>query len=205
MIGAGMVGILIMAWAFILGILVGRGYNPESVIPEIGRIITPQTSAITSAPPRTVLQPEELRFFETLQERASQPAPTAPPRNEPPARPQAQQHIQQQPATRIEQPQPLVQAPPAEPTPAPVPSLGPQYEFVFQVASFQNDGQARSLQQRISSAGIPATVEAGTVEGRQWYRVLVTVRGAQTDANHIKSQLQGLGIENPFLRAKKSL
>lgn len=205
MIGAGMVGILIMAWAFILGILVGRGYNPESVIPEIGRMMTPQTSAITSAPPRTVLQPEELRFYETLQERASQPAPSAPVRNEPTTRPQPQQQVQQQPAMRIEQPQPPVQISATETSPAPVPSLGPQFEFVFQVASFQQDGQARSLQQRISSAGIPATVEAGTVDGHQWYRVLVTVRGAQTDANYIKSQLQGLGIENPFLRAKKSL
>ena len=205
MIGSGLVGVLVMAWAFILGILIGRGYNPESVIPELGRMITPQNQAVSSAPPQTVLQPEELRFFETLQERASHPVPPAPTRIDATARPQPLPPVPQQPSVRLEQSQPPIQIPTTDTDQAPLPALGPRYEFVFQVASFQHEGQARSLQQQIASSGIPAAVETGTVNGLKWYRVMVTVHGEQADANRVQSQLQGLGIENPFLRAKKSL
>ncbi len=205
LLGIGLVGILIMAWAFILGILVGRGYNPESVIPEIGRIIAPQTPLISTAPPRTVLKPEELRFHDTLQERGHQPAPSTPGRSgvvntQQPQPPPPPQRIQPQ----VEQAAPRPQAPPEAPPTSAAP-LGPQFEFTFQVASFQHDNQARRLQQRITTSGISATTEAGMVNGRQWYRVLVTVQGSQTDADRVKTQLQGLGIEAPFLRAKKSL
>ena len=201
MLGVGLVGTLIMAWAFILGILVGRGYHPESVIPEIGW--TPP-SLPTLSTPRTVLQPEELRFHETLQERGSQPSPEAPrraesPRVAAPAReatlaPQAQPEAAPDPV-----PAPVV-APPESLKPA-----EPGFEFVYQVASFQSDAQARTLQQSIASAGLPASVEAGMVNDRQWYRVLVTVRGSQAEADLAKSRLQDLGIADPFLRAKKSL
>lgn len=217
LLGLGLVGILIMAWAFILGILVGRGYNPESVIPEIGRIVTPTTPPL-STPPRTVLQPEELRFHETLQERGSQPVPTVPRRTEP-TRPTGQQGQQVAPQARqpLEDrlsgaPQSTARTQPSIPSETPVPSFvappetsGPRFEFVYQVASFQNDAQARSLQQSITSGGLLASVEAGVVNGRQWYRVLVTIRGSQADADQAKLRLQDLGISGPFLRAKKSL
>ena len=198
MLGMGLVGVLIMAWAFILGILVGRGYNPESVIPEIGRIVAPTTPP-PSVPPGTVLRPEELRFHDALQERGSQPAPTAPRRTEP-ARPAGQ------PGEPVARAQPDISPPAQVPSPAASPEAGAaQFEFVYQVASFQSDAQARSLQQDIASVGLPASVETGLVNGRQWYRVLVTVRGSQADADQAKFRLQGLGISDPFLRAKKSL
>ncbi|PTN35032.1 SPOR domain-containing protein [Desulfonatronum sp. SC1] len=204
MLGVGLVGTLVMAWAFILGILVGRGYHPESVIPEIGWSPPPLP---TLSSPRTVLQPEELRFHETLQERGSQPFPEAPRRAEAPLvsapvrpDPQAQREAVPDPV-----PAPVVAAhEPTGPT-EPLEFAEPRFEFVYQVASFQNDTQARALQQSIASAGLLASVEAGMVNDRQWYRVLVTVRGSQAEADLAKSRLQGLGIADPFLRAKKSL
>jgi cell division protein FtsN len=201
LLGLGTVGTLVMAWAFILGILVGRGYKPESVIPDLGRAVSPLSSTMTKDPPRTVLQPEELRFFETLQERGNQPIPSVPRRSEPPraqTTPRSTVQEAQQPAQA--QSAPTVQAPPAVVAPS-----TPQFEFVYQVASFQNNTQARALQQSIIASGISATVESSIVNGRQWYRVLVFVRGSQAEAEHAKTQLQRLGIADPFLRAKKSL
>ncbi|WP_031385730.1 SPOR domain-containing protein [Desulfonatronum thiodismutans] len=211
MLGVGLVGTLVMAWAFILGILVGRGYHPESVIPEIG---WPPPSLPTLSTPRTVLQPEELRFHETLQERGSQPSPEAPRRAEPPrvSAPARQAPQVQQEAAVDSVPAPVVVAPPGPTSPTgqtgaadPVETGEPRFEFVYQVASFQNDAQAGELRQSIASAGLSASVEAGMVNDRQWYRVLVTVRGSQAEADLAKSRLQGLGIADPFLRAKKSL
>lgn len=63
------VGVLGIAWIFILGILVGRGHKPENAIPQVAQIMP---SSPTSAQPDnreqpTVLKAEELQFQDTLQ------------------------------------------------------------------------------------------------------------------------------------------
>ncbi|TVR00123.1 MAG: SPOR domain-containing protein [Desulfovibrionales bacterium] len=195
--GVGFIGVLIMVWAFILGILVGRGYHPESVIPDIGRIVSPQEPFLSS--PRTVLQPEELRFHDTLQERGSQPAPIAPRRPEPPA------PSVPPPSHQVSPSQESPPAPPPAPAATTPEPQQERFEFVYQVASFQTEPQARALQQQIAAVGLRASVEAGLVDGRQWYRVLVTVRGGQGEADQARARLQAIGVADPFLRAKKSL
>lgn len=197
---AGMAGLcsvvaLIMAWAFILGILVGRGYKPESVITELGHKMPVLGKGPAAPSPSGPLLPEELRFFETLQERAAPAMPAAPPRKEaaPPT----------QPAPPKAQPAPEPTPPP--PLPAETPPAEPHFEFVYQVASFQTDAQARALQQRLTDVGGTTSVEVSVQDGRPWYRVLVTLRGSAADAEQLKNRLQAHGLTAPFLRAKKSL
>jgi len=195
---AGMAGLcsvmaLIMAWAFILGILVGRGYKPESVITELGHRMPSLSKGPTTPSPSGPLLPEELRFFETLQERAAPAMPAAPPRKEAvgsiqPAPPKAQP---------VPEPTPPL---PAETTPA-----EPRFAFVYQVAAFRTDAQARALQQRLTDVGGTTSVEVSVQDGRPWYRVLVTVRGSAADAEQLKNRLAAHGLTVPFLRAKKSL
>ena len=66
-ISVGIVVVLGMCWVFILGILVGRGYRPESAVPQIAQMM-PTTDATTDnttpAAAPTVLKPEELQFME---------------------------------------------------------------------------------------------------------------------------------------------
>lgn len=195
---AGMAGLcsvmaLIMAWAFILGILVGRGYKPESVITELGNRMPSLSKGPTAPSPSGPLLPEELRFFETLQERTAPAMPAAPPRKE------AAQSIQPAPPKTLPAPEPTVPRQ-AETTPA-----EPRFEFVYQVAAFQTDAQARALQQRLTDVGDTTSVEVSVQDGRPWYRVLVTVRGSAADAEQLKNRLQAHGLTAPFLRAKKSL
>lgn len=199
-IGLGSVAALIMAWLFILGVLVGRGYKPESVILEFGHFVPPLIKGESGGDSPKPLLPEELRFFDTLKEKAKQPAmPPAPPRREaiPEVRP----------------------TPPAaqEPTKAASPSLPPtlqsvqtvpaaeRFEFVYQAAAFRTEAQARAFQQRISDVGGAVSVEMSVLDGRSWYRALVTIRGSAADAKQVKVRLRGHGITDPFLRQKKSL
>jgi hypothetical protein len=200
---AGMAGLcsvvaLIMAWAFILGILVGKGYKPESVISELGQKV-PHLGNGPAAPspsgPSGPLLPEELRFFEILQERAVPTMPAAPPRKE------AAQSIQPEPPRAQPTPKPALT------TPQPVETIAaePRFEFVYQVAAFQTDAQARALQQRLTDVSKTTSVEVSVQAGRPWYRVLVTLRGSVADAEQLKARLQAYGLTAPFLRSKKSL
>ena len=70
-ISVGIVVVLGMCWVFILGILVGRGYRPESAVPQIAEMM-PVTEARgpnagEPAEPPKVLKPEELQFMEDAQ------------------------------------------------------------------------------------------------------------------------------------------
>lgn len=222
---AGMIGLcgvmlLVMAWAFILGILVGRGYRPESVIAELGQMV-PVTSKDPAKTTSGPLLPEELRFFETLQEKISPILPAvAPDRKEtntpppPPTKPQPVLTVPAQTASGVapagEKQSEAAQAhtPAADSIPA-VPRQGqsqePLFDYVYQIASFQNDAQARAMQQRVNALGHASSVEVSMVNGEKWYRVLVSLRGTTKDAAGMKEELQKLGIERPFIRTKKPI
>lgn len=199
---AGMVGLcsvvaLIMAWAFILGILVGRGYKPESVISELSQMVPHLTREEPGPSASKPLLPEELRFYETLQERAAPVIPAAPPR---------------------EMDELTVPAPPLEVQPAPPPRqpedapestetapAGEVFDYVYQVAAFQILAQAQAMQQRILASGIDASVETRAVNGEVWHRVLVSLRGTTQDAVRTREKLREFGIERPFIRSKNPL
>lgn len=203
---AGMVGlcsvmVLIMAWAFILGILVGRGYKPESVIAELGHMVPPLGKPSPSLPSSGTLLPEELGFFETLQEKTSPVMPPAPPRREA-ARTVQTPQTQPQVAPK---PEPVVPAPAPDPQPVHAAPVEQRFEYVYQAAAFQTEAQARALQERIADVGGTTSVEVSVQNGQSWYRVLITLRGSAKDEEQLIIRLQGHGITDPFLRAKKSL
>ncbi len=81
--GPGLISIVVVTilgivWVFILGVLMGRGYKPETAVPQLGQIMP---SASAPAQPEggeqpTALKPEELHFMDSLQGKKSpEPAP----------------------------------------------------------------------------------------------------------------------------------
>ncbi|GAB6036297.1 SPOR domain-containing protein [Fundidesulfovibrio butyratiphilus] len=72
--GAGLASVVVVAalclvWVFILGVLVGRGYKPETAVPELAQMMpsAPAPATPEQKEPPTVLKPEELQFMESLQ------------------------------------------------------------------------------------------------------------------------------------------
>lgn len=195
MLGLCSVVVLIMAWAFILGVLVGRGYKPESVISELSQMVPQLARDESTPPPSRPLLPEELQFHETLQERAQPMIPPALPRQEPKPEPPASV-----PEVRPAPPPP----PPLPETPEPAEQPGARevFDYIYQVAAFQDPAQARSMQQRILASGIEASVETSAVDGETWHRVLVSLRGTTQDAVRTRERLREFGIERPFIRSK---
>jgi cell division septation protein DedD len=67
-VSVGIVVVLGMCWVFILGILVGRGYRPESAVPQIAQMMPTTETTLpdntTTAAPPSVLKPEELQFMD---------------------------------------------------------------------------------------------------------------------------------------------
>lgn len=75
LISAGIVAIIGFGWVFVLGVIVGRGYNPEERL-GIDRIMPkPAVNASQPTPmPGGVIKPEELQFMDSLR---AKPAPVS--------------------------------------------------------------------------------------------------------------------------------
>jgi hypothetical protein len=79
-----------LTWIFILGVLVGRGYKPEKVMPELARIMPSAAPPAVGSPgspgskgeeakaQAKVLKPEELHYLENLQTKSPAPQPIDP-------------------------------------------------------------------------------------------------------------------------------
>ncbi len=123
--------LIAMAWAFILGVLVGKGYRPENAIPEIARIM-PEKQEVTPPPPK-VLKAEELGYYDRL-------------KKAPPPSPGAGTPNKARKKTTVQSRKPV-----AQPT--------QRFAYIYQAAAFRSQADAFRLQQQIIGLGIPAFIE----------------------------------------------
>lgn len=206
-------GLFILVWVFIFGIMLGRGHNPEEIVPELARVMPAPASGndIADAAMDKVLQPQELRYHDTL--RAKEP-PAAKPAPAP-----AGTSVDAPSRARAETPKPA--APPAKPAatvaskpavkpPAAQPAPGkPQnnqdravYDYVYQVAAFTNSAAAQAMQKKLQGGGFPARVTQSESGGTTWYRILVSFKGTPDDTRTLKTKLSAYGIATVILRGK---
>lgn len=216
--------VFVVAWAFVLGIVVGRGYKPEQAVPEIARIM-PMPQTAPQPAPAGVLKPEELSYLDTLSKPPENTAKAAErsirrpsPQAEKPAEKATAPAQQQTPAqSPAQQPTPAPQAAPAPapkpaaPAPAPVPAQALQQEslerftYIYQVASFSDQAQARALSERIKGLGLSASTEASEINGRTWHRVLVRFIGTAEETHGMREKLATLGLSQIIMRSKTPL
>lgn len=189
--------VLSIIWAFILGILVGRGYSPDSLFPKLAGLL-PEAKSRTAQPSSPsgndqVLKPEELGFFEALQQGGQESGPGGDtPSDEQMAREgapeQAARNVSRDSAGAVKE------GPP-----------GPVYRYIYQVAAFRSAEKAYSLQNRLRSRDIHAEVSEVRIDQREWYRIVVPFEGHAGDTDSLKSELKRLGLHQPLLRSKKRI
>ncbi|WP_045214623.1 SPOR domain-containing protein [Desulfonatronovibrio magnus] len=184
--------ILAMVWSFILGVFIGRGYNPEDVIPEIARVMPDSSQRSVER----ILTPEELEFLEQL--RAGDAPQAAPIIDRTPART----------PDRTTPETPVQPAPEPRPEPRPAPAAEPQpavetFIYTYQVGSFQTIERASELQQSLMRDGFTASITDAFVGNEPWYRVLVEFETSSANADQMVERIQSHGISNPLLRGKR--
>ncbi|MCA1743627.1 MAG: SPOR domain-containing protein [Desulfonatronovibrio sp.] len=175
--------ILAMIWSFILGVFIGRGYNPQDIIPDISRIM-PETNQKTSV--SRVLKPEELDFMDRLKSGSTaQPAPS-----------------RQQAAVKSA-PEPVVKTPPKPaPAPAPVPAKE-KFTYTYQVGSFQTIERAGELQEKLMNDGFRASITDAFIGSAPWYRVIVEFQSSEQESKSMIRKLEKHGISEPLLKNKR--
>ncbi len=205
-------GVLIvigMAWSFILGVIVGRGYQPEKMALEAAQQILPEDFPLLTEKNEEVLKAEELEFFDKLKQ---DPAQSAAPESKPaPAKPAPEPAKTQDAATAKKQDllKPTTAKPAEKPAPAVPADLTASKEEVFvfnyQVAALASMEQAQTILKQIAPGGFKTSVVTATHEGKTWYRVYVHHQGTVDSAKTLKDKLKDNGINSILLRSRTPL
>ncbi|WP_320006713.1 SPOR domain-containing protein [Maridesulfovibrio sp.] len=199
---------------FVLGILLGRGYQPEKDVPKIAMMLPSQSQNGSGEVKGGVLKPEELDYIDQLKkkpESAVQPQVTkAEPKKETAAKPEkkAEPEKTETPAVKItEKPVVVVQAEPEPPVEIdnPVAVTAPSYRYIYQAASFGDNARAQSFADKLISSGLDSYVEAGKGGNRTWYRVFVRHTGTADSTSGMKKTLAKFGIKKPLLKSKTTV
>lgn len=103
-------------------------------------------------------------------------------------------------------------------TPAPAPKAAPKaqaaadqpddpedrvYDYIYQTASFRDYAMAEDFRRQLSARGVKAQIEAITVKGTAWHRVLAHFTGTPVETRELKATLGELGVDKPLLKSKK--
>lgn len=203
-----------MAWSFILGVIVGRGHQPEKMAMDMARQVLPEDFPLLTEKNEEVLKGEELEFFEKLKQGPSSvpPAPPAPPKAAAAPTPKPQN------ATTAAAPKPQSaidaalqsaaavagqQAPQSAQTPED--AKGEVFVFNYQIAALASMDQAQTFLKKRDLSGFKTTVVQAQHEGKTWYRVYVHHQGTVDSAVGLKEQLKTKGIDNILLRSRTPL
>ena len=205
------VGLLCLIWVFVLGVLLGRGYKPETAVAEMAGIPVQETAVASDTVAEKkpeVLKPEELQFMENLKRKPVAPetgATTAKAKAEPVKTASADlTPVRKDPA-----PAPAAvkesNAPEVKPVARKSAGSSAGYAYIFQCASFKNVKAAQELSGKIRKLGYSSNIESATIKGKTWHRVIATYKGPAEKMVDFKQGLAGIGIRQPFLKKRKPL
>lgn len=213
-----------MAWSFILGVIVGRGYQPEKIALNAAQKVLPEDFPLLTEKNEPVLKSEELEFFDKLKKSsdgvttvASQARPATPQQQAAPAqaKPQDATAAKANPKPgsvapakpeQAPKPQPKPESKPAQPTSAEPPGTKEEvFVFNYQVAALASMEQAQTFLKQIEPGGFKSSVVTATHEGKTWYRIYVHHQGTVESAMALKEKLKASGISNVLLRSRTPL
>jgi len=204
-------GLLLVAWGFVLGVLVGRGTVPTIVRPNQpnpplaqATIPEPESPTTTAAAPAAPSKEPDLDFFKELKQKQ------APVTALPPALPRQTPGQAERPAIPPSKASKSKPAPPepeapakAEPTakpakvePAQPPPDKPGYSL--QVAAFKDRGEAESFARQVEPlTGLKArVVSADLKEKGTWYRVRLGNFATRAEAVEKASELRAKNLKS---------
>ncbi|NDV28902.1 SPOR domain-containing protein [Desulfovibrio sp. JC010] len=211
-------GVAALCAFFVLGILLGRGYQPEKDMPEIAMMLPSQASNASGEVKGGVLKPEELDYIDQLKKK---PEPAVQPQKEEPKKEVAKVENKDtsvkisrsvktassaaaKKAVETATAQQVEVDPPVE-IDNPVEVDAPQYNYIYQAASFGDNARAQTFADKLIASGLDSYVEPGKSGTRTWYRVFVRHTGTADSTSGMKKVLAKYGIKKPLLKSKKAI
>lgn len=230
LVSLSVVAVAALAWVFILGVLVGRGYQPEQALPQLAEIM-PRPEAEAPAPTSDdgVLKPEELEFFDAVKKQPGQtPGPKVATNPETVAKAraadakarakaeatkaQAEVEAQTKTETKAERQADALAAQitgeiadtadVAAASATPNEESGQRFDYVYQTASLRKRSSADEFAARLAKRGYKTSIERARTDSGTWFRVLLHHTGTPESTRAVKDMLHEMGVQKPIMRSK---
>lgn len=189
-IALGIGSLVLISWFFFLGLIVGRGYEPEAIIPQVAQIMpqpgetapflpegaTPLTEKPTplthpgGTNGRSLIAEADKAYRANKKQEGTTASQSTPPSLTPPK----------------QQPQTGAAAPQATTETADVAI----YAYTYQLASFKEEKAAHTLRDKLKKAGFKPRINISKSSKSTWYRVLVDFNGTTAQAEAAKARLK---------------
>lgn len=198
----GVVSLILISWFFFLGLVVGRGYEPENIIPQVAQMM-PQAEQMTS--PERGVAPSATGQASSQTQQLSDNAETSGRNVIAEADRAYRANIRQDGVTAT----PSTTAPPslAPPTTASQGAAGQRtavqaqnqtvtqgdattFKFVYQLASFKEEKAAQELKNKLTAAGYTTRVTTSKGAQSTWYRIIVDFTGTQAQADAARGTIK---------------
>ena len=191
----------LLAWIFVLGIMVGRGFIPEGIntltemkaqMARLQEIMSRKDRTELDTIPQSGTRPR-LEFLDTLEGHGSESA-GRDPGPKPPSggrgSDEGKDRIAGHPPTEPDRPRPGSDrdaGAPHDPSAAPPPAS--EHGYVVQVASVEREDKATAMSHRLVSLGYPAYTYRVPVHGRTYYRVRCGLFSTRDEAERVQDRL----------------
>eukprot|EP01029_Cantina_marsupialis_P030075 TRINITY_DN7949_c0_g1_i2.p1 TRINITY_DN7949_c0_g1~~TRINITY_DN7949_c0_g1_i2.p1 ORF type:complete len:270 (-),score=1.09 TRINITY_DN7949_c0_g1_i2:90-899(-) len=172
--------------------------NPRDLSPA-------QVNTVTEQKKASVIEPEQLNFFEQLKakEKSNSPATAHKPKK---AHVVAKRTTPTPAVTQKVVPIPRVVAastPSVQNKQAVLEKNIATFEYIYQVAASTNKQAATKLRTTMSAKGFTTSLATAVINTKKWYRVNVHFVGSPAGLTSFKSRLAVAGYSKPLLRKKK--
>ncbi len=201
---------------FVLGILLGRGYQPEKDVPKLAMMMPHQSSNASGEVKGGILKPEELQYMDQLKikpisgARSDKKVVEKKPKVEIKTAANTAQKtaavktvvtesVKPEVATKDTEPEALVEIDNPDEVKPPV------YDYLYQAASFGSEDKAEEFKGKLLADGLNASVEPGKSGAKTWYRVFVRHLGSAESTQSMRAVLTKYGIKKPLLKSKKAV
>lgn len=173
-----LLGVLI--WAFVLGVMVGRGQmNDElaALMPapvqsqNVEEEIDKEADEVAG-----LIKSEDLKFQENLRQNQLPEEHKRTPAVDPGTLADAARRDSGQTITPSPKPN-TANGPQGSSQVTSAPASAQKYSYLYQVASYNKEDQAKEMQAKLKAKGLNAQTEASTIKGTTWYRVIISFNG----------------------------
>lgn len=166
---------LAIVWAFILGVIVGRGYGPIDLLSfSFDRVKGKKLEEKQKKDVAKIINPTELTFYEKVKQDTGE------------------RFIQEKNNRRF------TSASSSKET-------KDVYTYLLQVSSFRSKKDALLFSNELKKNNFSSWVEKVVVNKREWFRVYVKISGNSYKLNSYIRKLKELGIDHVIIKEKKKL
>ena len=197
-------GVILLGFTFLSGVIVGRGTMPLPQILEL-ETLAPEDKNAQAKAAEKILTEEELRFMTNLKAREAEGVLSAAETAKPARKDGKAKAAEKKQGKKAEKPAEKQAEKKAEPKQEAKADTAGRFDYELRVAAFQDVAAAQRLGQSLRKEGMRVRLFAAKSGGVLWQYVSVLFRGTAEDLQAHRARLARFGLRDSMVISKKAV